>query len=81
MSNKLLLKYLSVIVLVGIVVFSGYRIYKDSKPEEKYIFNEKDKTKEPESEIEETKDEYVIVTKVSYSGQYRTTKRIYSICF
>ena len=80
MSNKTLLKYLSVLVFVGIIAFSGFRIYKDNKPKEEYIFNEKtgDPEKDPVSEIEETKDEYIILTKVSYNGSYRTTKRLYS---
>lgn len=79
MSNKILLKYLSIIVFIGIIAFSGYRIYRDDKaPEEQYIFDGTKYPEAPESEIQETKDEYIILTKVSYTDSYRTTKRLYS---
>ena len=81
MENKLTLKYLAFIVFFGLIAFSAYRIYKDSKaPEEKYIFNEKEEQKEEEkeSEILETEEEYIILTREKYSGSYRTTIRLYS---
>ncbi len=80
MNNKLALRYFAVIIFIAIIGLSAYKTYKNGNiPEERYIFNEKqEKKEEPESEIVETKEEYIILTRITYKDGYRTTIRLYS---
>ena len=82
MNNKLLLKYLSVIVFAGIIAFSGYRVFKGDGATEEYLFSNKEvppvEEEKKEEEPVETEEEYVILTRVTYNDSYRTTIRLYS---
>lgn len=81
MNNKLLLKYLSVIVFVGIIAFSGYRVFKGNGATEEYLFSDKEEPpaeEQKKDEPVETKEEYVILTRVTYKDSYCTTIRLYS---
>ncbi len=82
MSDKRILNALAFIAffaVIGLAVFNAFK--KADKPKEEYIFNEpaqQEKQKETEQKPEETTKDYIILTRTTYSGSYRTTLRVHS---
>jgi len=80
MDNKKLLSILSFVLLVGLVIFSFLKLYKEDKDEldkeeqeQKTI--EIERQKKEESEIEEG---YIIVSRTTYKNNSRIITRLYS---
>ena len=81
MNNKTALKYLAVLVFLGVIAFSAYKSYKQG-----IDAGEKNNTSEEANKGEDTKEEkpvetskeYILLTREVYKDSYRTTIRLYS---
>jgi len=81
MNNKRTLNVLAFAVFFGVIGIAVFNAFKNvEKPKEEYIFDEgaKEEEKKEDPEIEETTKDYIIVTRTTYKGVYRTTIRIHS---
>ena len=75
MKDNKLLGFISILVIIGLVIFTGFKYSQEEKEKE-----EQKPTPEIKEEEEPTPESegYIILTKVTYNNNYRTTIRLYS---
>ena len=76
MKDNKLLGFISILVIIGLVIFTGFK-YRQEEKEKEEQQNPTPEVKEEEEPSPESEG-YIIITKVTYNNNYRTTIRLYS---
>ena len=77
MKDNKALGLLSIVVVIGLIIFMGFKYGQEDKEKEEQQQNTTPEIKE-EEEPSADAEGYIILTKVSYKSNYRTTIRLYS---